>query len=158
MHKKHKPAKLECAAHLTAFLQPSKLGKRIRQCAAALEKYEFDTIAVRGVSGLLLGPGVAMVMGKSLIVVRKHEEDRHSPHICEGDRGTKRYVIVDDFMDTGATVEAIIHDVKKWQQERGSEVGECIGVLEASHISHKDKLDYCRSTARLNTDRLDGVD
>ena len=72
MHKKHKPAKLECAAHLTAFLQPIKLGKRIRQCAAALEKYEFDTIAVRGVSGLLLGPGVAMIMGKSLIVVRKH--------------------------------------------------------------------------------------
>ena len=56
-------------------------------------------------------------------------------------------MIVDDFVDTGATVRAIIHDVKEWQQEHGSEVGECIGVLEAAHISHEDKLDYCRSSS-----------
>lgn len=148
----HKAADLACAAHLNTLLEPVKLAKRIRQCKAALKKYDYDAIAVRGVSGLLLGPTLAMKCRKSLIVVRKPDEDCHSSNVCEGDRGTKRYVIVDDFVDTGSTVTAIMRAVKEWQVKKHGIAGECIGVLEATcGISSDMKLADCERV-HLNTD------
>lgn len=77
----------------------------------------FDTIAVRGVSGLLIGGAVASELGKTLIVVRKPYEIRgnsHSYQLCEGDRGARTYIILDDFICAGGTVKAIREAIALW--------------------------------------------
>jgi orotate phosphoribosyltransferase len=128
------------------------LRTKILQCKAVLSKYEYDAIAVRGISGLMLGPTLSVLCDKSLIVVRKHDEDRHSTNVCEGDRGAKRYIIVDDFISDGDTVRAIYKDIKEWQERsHGPEnVAVCLGVLCATHIPYAFTLDQCKRKIELD--------
>ncbi len=73
---------------------------------------EFDAIAVRGMSGSLVGPQIAMNLDKQLIIVRK--ETSHSCSKVEGYfSNNTRYIIVDDFIGTGATVRSIIDNIQE---------------------------------------------
>jgi orotate phosphoribosyltransferase-like protein len=63
-------------------------------------------------SGALIGPPVALRLNKSMILVRKDEDDTHSDYKVEGDRNIKRYVILDDFVCSGKTRDRIINGVK----------------------------------------------
>ena len=94
-------------------------------------KVKFDTIAVRGVSGLLVGPALAAAMGKDIIVVRKSVgmDHCHSGKIAEGNLDTERYLIVDDIISSGNTVKAIRNAVLLEQQRLDIKSGECAGVL-----------------------------
>ncbi len=148
-------AQLDCAPHLQVLINPAKLAKRVRQCRAALKKYDYDTIAVRGVSGLLIGPALAIACRKQLIVVRKGEQT-HSMQTCEGNAGTERYVIVDDFIDTGHTVNIIQQEIKNWQIKRHGNAGVCIGVLESANFCTGEKVSSCSDKA-LNTAYCDDV-
>ncbi len=88
----------------------------------------FDALAVRGVSGLTIGPILAYEMGKGLIVVRKGET-RHSLCDVEGLLGpTVRYLIVDDFIASGATMREI--------QEQIGRRGRFVGY----HLYQRDKV------------------
>lgn len=94
----------------------SDLGNLVTQTAMQLAKYtyEFDIIAVRGLSGQLVGIPVSLIMRKELIIVRKRDERAHSvqnPGMREaGQNG--RYIIIDDFMSSGDTVAAIRHKIR----------------------------------------------
>jgi adenine/guanine phosphoribosyltransferase-like PRPP-binding protein len=68
---------------------------------------EFDSIAVRGVSGLMVGSPVALRLGKPLAVARKESEVAHASGVCNADLAGRRYIIIDDFVSSGATVNAI---------------------------------------------------
>jgi hypothetical protein len=78
--------------------------------------WEFDAIAFRGLSGTLVAPLVACRLNKRMIAVRKGE-NTHSSHSAEGlANEPTRYVIVDDLIDSGGTVDSIwsaICDVQK---------------------------------------------
>jgi len=67
----------------------------------------FDTIVFRGMSGGLVAPTVAMMLGKELLLVRK-PKDSHSTHILQGNYNVHRYIIIDDFVATSNTVRTII--------------------------------------------------
>jgi phosphoribosylpyrophosphate synthetase len=72
---------------------------------------EFRTIVVRGVSGLVFGSMLAHTMGKGLTVVRKPNDSSHSPHLVEGllpESPYDKWLIVDDFISTGATIYSIV--------------------------------------------------
>ena len=69
---------------------------------------QFEAIAFRGFSGALVAPMIAVMLEKKLIAVRKTEESSHAYGSIEGHADSSSYVIVDDFMDSGRTVEAII--------------------------------------------------
>ena len=76
-----------------------------------VRKLEFDFVAVKGISGLTIGPVVAYLLGKGLCVI--NSEDTPSPHrkleciVLRPGSGTQRYIIVDDFVDSGRTVKYI---------------------------------------------------
>ncbi len=70
---------------------------------------DFDTIACRGTSGLIVAPILSHVFDKNLTVVQKKSTRRHSLSIVDGFRGGE-YVIVDDFIESGKTVKAIIKE------------------------------------------------
>lgn len=78
---------------------------------------EFDAIAVRGVSGLVVGPLLAHTLKKHLIVVRKPSEkaDSHADQLIEGPTTDTqiRYLIVDDFISNGSTVRKIVEEIAK---------------------------------------------
>lgn len=71
---------------------------------------DFDTIAVRGNSGLLLGAILAERLQKNLIIVRKNEAS-HSGSKVEGWGINQRILIVDDFISTGDTVDIIYETI-----------------------------------------------
>ncbi len=107
--------------------------KTAAQLEKALVKYlralrlRFDTVVFRGMSGALMAPGVARKMGKELVMVRK-DDGNHSGMRVEGFKSPKRYIIVDDFVCTGATVKAIYAALKDsvMTEQRAAK---CVGVV-----------------------------
>ena len=103
------------ADYLTNILPRVEADKTVSKAVAALSGIDFDTIAVRGVSGLLIGPVLAHLMGKELLVIRKGDsvERSTSYHLIEGHIAVKRYIIADDLIASGSTCVRIIHAVRK---------------------------------------------
>lgn len=75
-------------------------------------KIEFSSIAYRGNSGAAMAPIIAHLLKKHLIVVRKdrNEEPSHGTDVETGSTQlpTADYIIIDDFVATGATIRAIV--------------------------------------------------
>ena len=70
-------------------------------------------IAVRGVSGVSVGAAVSFHASIPLVVVRKSDENTHSSGTVQGlDELHGSYVIVDDLIDSGATVRAIVNELE----------------------------------------------
>lgn len=74
----------------------------------------------RGTSGTILAGAVGYILKKkqhdvSIIVSRKHEESSHDYNMSGVEflqsTGRPFFVIVDDFIDTGNTIKAILKDV-----------------------------------------------
>lgn len=69
---------------------------------------EFDTIVCRGFSGISVVPAVAAALGKEILFIRKNTADSHSRCLCEGNGNIGRYIIIDDFVITGKTIQEIL--------------------------------------------------
>lgn len=71
-------------------------------------KDKFDFIAVRGVSGLVVGAPASLRLNKPLVVVRKPGEGQHSySSLVNGKHAKGRYVFLDDFVSGGETRQAV---------------------------------------------------
>jgi orotate phosphoribosyltransferase len=101
------------SSYLTCALDPDKRKIILDWLAKWVREIDADAIAFRGVSGALVAPCVADRTGKSLLVVRKpsSEEDRHSSLRVEGEMDIHSYVIIDDLVSTGQTLNAIAGDI-----------------------------------------------
>lgn len=79
-----------------------------------LRHIDFDALAVRGVSGLIMAPIVAYLLNKHVIVVRKpkSEEHSHADMLVESPITTGKYVIFDDFVASGNTASEIHKQIK----------------------------------------------
>lgn len=89
---------------------PENLSGFIDLTRKALEAVEgcFDSIVVRGVSGIIVGSPVAHMMGKPIVIVRKPGVSSHAHSLISNLRHVgKRYVIVDDFVSLGRTMTVI---------------------------------------------------
>jgi len=80
---------------------------RILECAPTAQ-----AVAFRGISGALVAPIVAFKLGLNAIAVRKPGADCHNgiTHHSIALEGSpvERYVIVDDFVNTGETIKKIV--------------------------------------------------
>src|SRR6185369_6448216 len=84
----------------------------VKKLRAIKKKYPFDAIAFRGSSGAALAFPLSYFLKLPLIHVRKGESHYGSGSI-EGTISSKRYIIIDDFIDRGTTVKKIISEIKK---------------------------------------------
>lgn len=115
---------------MTTAIEPLIVGYYLRNCfdthklrqyiALTVKKLrphakKFDSIAFRGMSGSLVAPAVAAKLRKHLIMVRKNDQN-HSGATVEGYGLSKAYIIIDDFVDSGATVATIIKEIRRWQE------------------------------------------
>lgn len=94
----------------------------IQKAVAALKPFNIDTIVCRGFSGAVVAPVVAYELGVNWALVRKERDSTHSPRLIEGSVDGK-YIILDDFISTGETVNKIIWDVAHYHPH-----AECLGV------------------------------
>jgi orotate phosphoribosyltransferase len=77
-------------------------------CAVLTEEMPpFDRIAFRGLSGALVAPLVAVKMQRGLIAVRKGEHCHGASVEGVPPNETTRYIILDDFVSSGETVDQI---------------------------------------------------
>jgi len=100
-----------------------------------LSGIQFDSIAFSGMSGSLVVPIIAMLMGKNMLLGRKERDDCHSSYQVEGNLLlARRFIIIDDLVSSGDTVRRINGRVKRSQtqlRENGEVVpeGKCVGLF-----------------------------
>ena len=123
------------STYLWRLIPTDKLKNTARLAKRALAKYNYDALACRGVSGLLIAPLLACRLNKSLLVVRKPSEDNlHTTRTVEGDQAARRYIIIDDFMSSGETVNAIQEEIGRFAPQ-----AVCLGLLEVNKLYSTDK-------------------
>ena len=88
---------------------------------------EFDTVYVRGNSGLIPGSVIAWRLKKSLMILRKELELSHG-NSYEGDAWFlgKKAVIIDDFVASGATLVTMVQAATHFS-------GKIVGVVMYGH-------------------------
>lgn len=78
---------------------------------------DFDTIACSGVSGYAMAFVLAHAMGTPVLCVRKENDGSHYRGYrasgLEGNFAARRYLIVDDFISSGNTVNYIIKTINQ---------------------------------------------
>jgi adenine/guanine phosphoribosyltransferase-like PRPP-binding protein len=84
----------------------------IDDLCSVLRDAVFDSFVVTGVSGLIIAGRLSVALGKPFLYVRKEDEIGHSNRRVEGTLG-KRWVFVDDFVSSGATLQRAIDEVRK---------------------------------------------
>jgi len=82
--------------------------------------HPFDAIAFTGTSGAGIAFPLSYLLKIPLIHVRKKEIRSHSSYDIEGTISSKRYLIVDDFIDSGATINRIRSYIRKDRQLKKS--------------------------------------
>lgn len=101
---------VEHSSYHTTIFNPKKLKRAVSKTVALLRKLQpklkFDAIAFRGQSGAGVAYPVSIQTGVPLVLVRKNESS-HGYDIEGPNKIVKRYIIIDDFVSTGATVRAI---------------------------------------------------
>lgn len=102
------------ALYLQRAFKPDEIEKLARR---DLAKVQFDTLIGRGLSGAIVIPRLADALGVAWMLVRKPGESAHSMRIAEGSLG-RRWLFVDDFIDTGTTYREVHEAIKNLCERR----------------------------------------
>lgn len=98
------------------------IDKTVATASDLLEKYQFDTIAFSGMSGAAMAFILSHKLNLPLLCVRKKEDGSHFHQaypmrgnglLCEGNLDTQNYLIVDDFIATGETINRMVRVIKR---------------------------------------------
>ena len=119
------------ASHIDFAIDTRYLYWSIEAAVHVLKHYEFDALAFRGMSGALIAPSVALRLNKSMILVRKENDDSHSGMCAEGDKTARTYIIIDDFQSTGYTAHKTFKGVQTFAPN-----SVFIGFLPVRRLTH----------------------
>lgn len=96
--------------YLDQIYHPAQYAKTITKLVAAIRKFKknnpFDAIAFTGTSGAAAAYPLSLRLKIPLICVRK--ERSHSYLEVEGAYSMSKYIIVDDFISSGKTIDQIV--------------------------------------------------
>lgn len=79
---------------------------------------EIEALAACGHSGTLLMGAVSYLLGMPQIAVRKTADTYHDHRMVNGWMGCKGYLIIDDLVASGATVDKIVGQIEKEARRR----------------------------------------
>jgi adenine/guanine phosphoribosyltransferase-like PRPP-binding protein len=106
--------------YLHAAFSPNLFARTVDRTAEVaakiMQQYPFDTIAFTGVSGAAMAFPLSYKMDIPLLCVRKNSDDSHysrssSTTCLEGNMSVYKYIIVDDTLCTGETVNRIMDSI-----------------------------------------------
>jgi adenine/guanine phosphoribosyltransferase-like PRPP-binding protein len=86
-------------------------------------KVSFDAIAFTGSSGAALAYPISYLLGVPLICIRKSIKDNHSGLKLEGAVSAGTYIIVDDFIESGRTINKIKKAINAENKK-----AKCVGI------------------------------
>ena len=117
--------------YLESVYNPSLFDETVRSSLKAVklmkQELKFDTLAFTGSSGAALGYILGFTLGIPIVCIRKSREGCHfgdySSGYIEGHTGSKSYIIVDDFIASGKTVNNIASEMKKQCPK-----AQCVGI------------------------------
>lgn len=98
--------------------------KAIKKVCKHLSKFPRNVgLVFTGLSGMLIGISVADKTKRPFAVVRKKQDNSHSCSKIEGHHFNK-YIIIDDFIDTGTSIKRIIKEMNSHNFD-----SRCIGII-----------------------------
>lgn len=105
--------------------------KSIKRLTRLREALKFDTIAFTGISGAPLAFSASAALNTNTMYIRKPGENSHGHQVeCNSLNGEiRRYIIVDDFIDSGETCRSIHKAIKKTAYNRGERTPTCAAVF-----------------------------
>lgn len=101
------------ADYIHPSLHPVIRSDKVKVAVETLTPLDIDAIAVRGMSGAIIGGAIAHALSIPIILVRKDKHSEETHHSCMHVEGPlnwsplARYVIVDDFASSGNTLRRI---------------------------------------------------
>ena len=110
------------SSYMGAVFEPEQFSATVEKTIKAAEllrqEVRFDTIAFSGVSGSAMGFILGHWLSVPLICVRKMNDGSHfqgfqGVRCVEGNLSARRYMIVDDFISSGKTVNYIIDSISE---------------------------------------------
>lgn len=129
----------------TSYLQhvfdPALFQRSVDKTLAAAERlqkcYGYDTIVFSGMSGAAMAFMLSHWMNVPLLCVRKKGDSSHyvssTRRYLEGNaQDVRKYLIIDDFISSGATVQYMIDTIKEANYS-----AECVGML--MYASYSDR-------------------
>ena len=113
---------------------PKEFSRVIKLATTAFKKLrttvQFDAIAFTGSSGAAMAFPLMAELKIPIIYVRKPRESSHGGKIeYTSDVTINRYLIVDDFIDSGSTVKRVHKKIAEWSKEHQCAAPECVGVF-----------------------------
>lgn len=121
------------SAHLEKVFDPIQLRRIALQTELLRLQRQADIVVARGLSGTIVAAAMSTLFGTPFAIVRKLEETSHgrSLEVIDTDDNfrTIRYsnwVIVDDLISSGATVQAIMDRIARHPDIFQ---GECTGII-----------------------------
>jgi orotate phosphoribosyltransferase len=115
---------------------PAEFAERMKLASARFvqlkKELKFDAIAFCGSSGCAVAFGLAVKHKIPLIYVRKRGEKSHSYSKVECNDThvqVKKYLIVDDFVNTGATLDYIVSTIARFAKKNNAYPAQQVGVL-----------------------------
>jgi len=103
------------SSYLTSAFETTE--EMVSKAKNVLDGVDFDTMVGTGLSGGLVVPLLARMLDKKFALIRKSGDSSHREREVEGSVG-ERWIFVDDFVSTGATLERVqltMKDVQKGQ-------------------------------------------
>jgi orotate phosphoribosyltransferase len=118
-----------------AGMGPIDLARTITKSGIAIRKLQdtlkFDAVAFCGSSGSAIAFHLGIKYKIPLLYVRKKNEDCHGGSVeCNGfDLQIKKYLIVDDFIDTGNTIHHIIDSIALRARKQSAYPAKPVGIF-----------------------------
>lgn len=125
---------LNDGGYSTVQYTPSRLRAKAAQLAELIPKAMAETgadaVCVTGKSGIALAFATLMLVDFPLVVVRKRGEKTHGSMI-EGENGTSftKYLILDDFIASGMTLDSIVDIIDQQAEVRNVATPKLVGVV-----------------------------
>jgi hypothetical protein len=121
------------------IFRPERLRKAARGVLEVIQRVEKATgetvhIAVTGKSGIAMAFAINMLWDVPIVAVRKDNETSHGSKI-EGLGELRKYIVLDDFVCTGATVSRVVKEINQWAEIGGWDKPECIGFIEYCRLA-----------------------
>ena len=105
--------------------------KSIQRLTRLKEALNFDTIAFTGISGAPIAYTASYALEVNVLYVRKTNEKCHGQRVesNSGNQEIRRYIIVDDFIESGDTCRSIHTAIKKTAHNHEQKTPTCVGVF-----------------------------
>jgi orotate phosphoribosyltransferase-like protein len=124
---------IECGYGWTTF-KPETWTKKLQACAkkvASLQKkHKIDALAYTGSSGAAAAYVLGVALDLPVVYVRKKGESSHGNKVeANTSKPISNYLIIDDFICSGATVESVVKGIEKYAKDNHVKPPNCVGVF-----------------------------